>query len=91
MLLLLREIKNDGGKGLFIMRNRKQNTRMTKYFQRTSATKDMCIQSCNTQQSNFLTPASLLHQTQSHPLNHCTPQQCAETGWWQHRFQFAHA
>ena len=71
MLILFIEIKNNGGKGLFIMRNRKQNTRMTEHFQRTSATRDMCIQPCNTEQGGCLTPSSLLHRTPSHLPSHC--------------------
>lgn len=67
MLILFIEIKNYGGEGLFIMGNRKQNTRMTEHFQRSSATEDMCIQPCNMERHGPLTQASLLHRTLSRP------------------------
>lgn len=90
MLILLIEIKNYG-EGLFIMGNRKQNTRMTEHFQRSSATEDMCIQPCNTERRGPLTQASLLHRTPSRLPSRCTPQRCGVTGWWPRRFQSAHA
>lgn len=77
-------------KGLFILRKRKQNTGMTKHFQRTSTTKDICIQFCNIYQSVFLTPTNLLHQILNHLLNHYIPQQYGGTGWWRHHFQCVH-
>lgn len=53
MLIFFLKIKNYGGKGLFTLRKRKQNTGMTKHFQRTSTTKDICIQFCNIYQCIF--------------------------------------